>query len=145
VPCHKRKIEATAGTEVNDNDDEPIGLRQALQRLGMLVKGRDIAVVEEFAPDGMLIGSEPGEIARGHHELTAFFTALFAKPVSVIWDWETLDLHASGANAWVFAEGAAVLDNSTGSRRLPYRLSGVLEAVGPGWKWRLFHGSEPRV
>ena len=64
---------------MNDNDDEPAGLRQALQRLGMLVKGRDMTVVGEFTPDGMLMGSEPGEIARGRTELTAFFEKLVCR------------------------------------------------------------------
>ena len=130
---------------MNDNDDEPVGLRQALGRFGILLKNRDRAVVDDFAPDGMLVGSEPGEIARGHAELVPFFERLLAGPNSIIWEWDTLDIHAVGGLGWIFAEGVVVLDGPAGVRRLPYRLSAVLEASGSGWKWRLFHGSEPKV
>jgi ketosteroid isomerase-like protein len=130
---------------VEPGGGDSASLRAAVGRFGALVGSRDISIVDEFAPDGMLVGSEPGEIVRGHAELRPFFERLLALPARITWEWETMDVHEVAPIGWVFAEGVVVLAESGSARRLPYRLSAVLECIGGGWKWRLFHGSEPKV
>jgi ketosteroid isomerase-like protein len=100
-------------------------------------------VLSMFAPDAdaTLIGSSVGEIARGPIELRAFLEQVFASPQTISWEWDDVSVSASGEVAWLWLEGALVLD---GRSDRPYRISGVLERRQGRWLWTLFHGSEPR-
>src|SRR5215212_3374899 len=97
-------------------------------------------VLSLFAPDAdaTLIGSSIGEIARGPMELRAFLERLFDQPQSVSWEWDDVSISASGDVAWLWLEGALVLD---GRSDRAYRISGVLERRSGRWLWTLFHGS----
>jgi ketosteroid isomerase-like protein len=99
-------------------------------------------VLALFAPDAdaTLIGSSLGEIARGPIELRAFLERLFDSARSVSWEWDDVSISASGDVAWLWLEGALVLD---GRSDRAYRISGVLERRQGRWLWSLFHGSEP--
>jgi ketosteroid isomerase-like protein len=99
-------------------------------------------VLSMFAPDAdaTLIGSSVGEIARGPIELRAFLEQVFASPQTISWEWDDVSVSASGEVAWLWLEGALVLD---GRSDRPYRISGVLERRHGRWLWTLFHGSEP--
>lgn len=128
---------------MNDNQEDPAGLRAALTDLGAMLRTKNTAIVDAFAVNGVLVGSDAGEIARGADEIRDFFATFFAQPMRASWEWDRVDMQQDGQIAWLFAEGSVVITADTGERRLPYRLSAVLEAAGDGWKWRLFHGSEP--
>jgi ketosteroid isomerase-like protein len=95
-----------------------------------------------FAPDAdaTVIGSSLGEIARGPTELRAFLEQIFASPQAVSWEWDDVSISAAGDVAWLWLEGALVLD---GRSDRAYRISGVLERRSGRWLWTLFHGSEP--
>lgn len=121
------------------------GIEDALWRLGRLMYERSPAIADEFVADAMLIGSEPGEIARGREAIRALFAGIHAKPYRVTWQWDSVDANVDGAIGWFFAEGSCVIEDAGNQRRLPYRLVGVLEQIDGRWHWRLFHGSEPRV
>lgn len=99
-------------------------------------------VLALFAPDAdaTLIGSSLGEIARGPLELRAFLERLFAGPQGVSWEWDVVSISSAGDVAWLWLEGALVLD---GRSARAYRISGVLERRQGRWLWSLFHGSEP--
>jgi ketosteroid isomerase-like protein len=99
-------------------------------------------VLSLFAPDAdaTLIGSSTGEIARGPLELRPFLERLFASPRTIGWEWDDVSVSCSGDVAWLWLEGALVLD---GRSERPYRISGVLERRQGRWLWTLFHGSEP--
>jgi ketosteroid isomerase-like protein len=99
-------------------------------------------VLSLFAPDAdaTLIGSSLGEIARGPLELRRFLERLFDGPQAVAWEWDDVSVSASGDVAWLWLEGALVLD---GRSDRAYRISGVLERRQGRWLWSLFHGSEP--
>jgi ketosteroid isomerase-like protein len=99
-------------------------------------------VLSLFAPDAdaTLIGSSTGEIARGPLELRPFLERLFASPQAIGWEWDDVSVSCSGDVAWLWLEGALVLD---GRSERPYRISGVLERRQGRWLWTLFHGSEP--
>jgi ketosteroid isomerase-like protein len=100
-------------------------------------------VLALMAPDAdaTLIGSSLGEIARGPQELRGFLEELFANPGTISWEWDDVSVSCAGEVAWLWLEGALVLD---GVSARAYRISGVLERRAGRWLWALFHGSEPR-
>src|SRR3954453_913502 len=95
-----------------------------------------------FAPDAdaTLIGSSLGEIARGPIQMRTFLKKLFSSPQTVSWEWDDVSISSAGDVAWLWLEGALVLD---GRSDRAYRISGVLERRQGRWIWMLFHGSEP--
>jgi ketosteroid isomerase-like protein len=99
-------------------------------------------VLSMFAPDAdaTLIGSSLGEIARGPIGMRAFLETLFAQPQTVGWEWDDVSISCAGDVAWLWLEGALVID---GRSNRAYRISGVLERRSGRWLWTLFHGSEP--
>jgi ketosteroid isomerase-like protein len=99
-------------------------------------------VLALLAPDAdaTLIGSAAGEIARGPIELRRFLERLFDRPQAIAWEWDDVSVSARGDVAWLWLEGALVLD---GRADRAYRISGVLEQRSGRWLWSLFHGSEP--
>jgi ketosteroid isomerase-like protein len=100
-------------------------------------------VLSLFAPDAdaTLMGSSPGEIARGPLEVRTFLKRIFSSPQRVSWEWDDVSISCAGEVAWLWLEGALVLD---GRSDRAYRISGVLERRQGRWLWSLFHGSEPR-
>jgi ketosteroid isomerase-like protein len=100
-------------------------------------------VLSLFAPDAdaTLMGSSAGEIARGPLELRTFLKRIFSSPQRVSWEWDDVSISCAGEVAWLWLEGALVLD---GRSDRAYRISGVLEQRQGRWLWSLFHGSEPR-
>jgi uncharacterized protein (TIGR02246 family) len=99
-------------------------------------------VLNLFAPDAdaTLIGSSRGEIARGPLEMRRFLQELFARPQAVSWEWDDISIASAGDVAWLWLEGALMLD---GRSERSYRITGVLERRQGRWLWMLFHGSEP--
>jgi hypothetical protein len=122
-------------------------IQSALDRLNALVGSKDMGIVNAFDDDAdvLLAGSEADEVMRGKPALTAFFEAMFARPVTIGWDWTRIDGSSQGNVFWLFAEGHAVLDHDGTVTRIPYRLSGVLVRRDGNLHWRLFHGAEPRA
>lgn len=119
-------------------------VEDALWRLGRLMYERSPAMADEFVADGLLVGSEPGEIARGREAIRALLAGFHELPARYTWQWDSVDIVVEGDLAWLFAEGLSVRELD-GTQTRPYRLSGVLQAAGGMWRWRQFHGSEPRV
>jgi ketosteroid isomerase-like protein len=101
--------------------------------------------VDEFADDAdtLLVGSLPGDRARGRAELAEHFRSYFERPETFGFVWREVDVAVRGAVAWLHAEGEVVLHGPNGDTRQPYRLTGVLEQHHGKWLWRLFHGSQP--
>ena len=95
-----------------------------------------------FVPDtdAILIGSSLGEIVRGPLEMRTFLKRLFSSPQTVSWEWDDVSISSAGDVAWLWLEGALVLD---GRSDRAYRISGVMERRQGRWLWTLFHGSEP--
>jgi ketosteroid isomerase-like protein len=118
---------------------------EALDRLNSLVGRRDHAILDEFddRADVLLVGSEVGEIAEGPEALAAFFRHIFELPVRIGWSWQNVRVSSADNVAWLFAEGHVVITSESGQKKMPYRLTGVLERRAEKWKWRHFHGSEP--
>lgn len=121
------------------------GVRLALIRLNGLLSRRDLSIVDEFiaADDTLLVGPKPDERARGAAQIEAYFEALFAKPEALCFSWREVDVSVVGEVAWIHAEGDLIRKTDSGEVRRPYRLAGVLEPRGGGWKWRMFQGSRP--
>ena len=121
------------------------GVRLALIRLNGLLSRRDLSIVDEFvdSDDALMIGSEPGERARGPAQIEAYFEELFAKPEALSFAWREVDVSVHGDIAWIHADGDVVRRTDSSEVRHPYRLAGVLEPRYGDWKWRLFQGSQP--
>jgi hypothetical protein len=120
-------------------------VHEAIQRIGRLMYDRSPAFADEFAPDGMLVGSEPGEIALGREAIRQMIGTFHALPARYSWTWSSIEASVEGRSAWLFAEGFAVKELDGDQTRRPYRLSGVLSLENGKWCWRLFHGSEPKI
>ena len=120
-------------------------IEDALWRLARMMYERDPAMADEFVTDALLVGSEPGEIARGREAIRALLEPIHARPERVTWQWDSIDIAAQGEVGWLFAEGNFVMEAVAGAVRLPYRLAAVLQLLDGVWRWRLFHGSEPKV
>ena len=119
------------------------GIEDALRRLGRRLFDRDSRIVEEFAEDAVLIGSEAGERADGRVAIGTLITGLFGRPARLTWDWQRVDVVVDGEVGWVVAEGHVVVSTESEKTLLPYRMTGVLHFQNGHWRWRLFHGSEP--
>jgi hypothetical protein len=120
-------------------------VRQALERFNELVATKNLQVLGEFTPgdEVLLIGSEAGEVASGRHAPEAFFKRVFAREAAFSWEWDRIDVSHAGNLAWFFPEGKVLLSSAKVQRRMPYRITGVLERHGERWLWRQYHGSEP--
>lgn len=114
-----------------------------LDRFVSRCRERSVEIAEDFADNALLLGSEAGEVARGRDEVRTHFAAVFAQPFVIDFAFDAVEVNASGDIGWLYAEGAAHLLQAGGTRRLPYRLTGVLVRTDFGWRWTLFHGSEP--
>ena len=120
-------------------------IEAALWRLARMMYERDPTIADEFVADALLVGSEPGEIARGREAIRALIAPIQARPGRVTWQWDSVDTTVEGDIGWLFAEGNVVMEAAADPVRLPYRLAGVLQRLDGVWRWRLFHGSEPKV
>jgi hypothetical protein len=118
---------------------------EALDRLNSLMGRRDLAILNEFdsRANVLVVGSEVGEIAEGPEALGALFRHIFALPVHIGWSWQNVRVSSANDVAWLFAEGHVVITGGADQKKMPYRLTGVLERRDKTWKWRHFHGSEP--
>ena len=126
--------------------DTSVDVVRALQRLNAMVSRRDMAVLDEFAreADVLLLRSGSDELSVGRDQIETVFKTLFAQPIALSWDWKDTRVSSSGDVAWIHAAGEAIAKAPDGEQRLPYRMTGVLQRGESGWKWRQFHGSEPR-
>ena len=57
--------------------------------------------------------------------------------------WTSISAEPLGEAVWLFASGEVALLDVPEHPAARYRMTGILERVGDGWRWRLFHGSEP--
>jgi ketosteroid isomerase-like protein len=119
-------------------------VKEFVERFSDLVSHKDLAIVDEFSPNAILVGSEPGEIARGRIEIESFFKAFFAQPVRVRWRWHTMNVEAARDVVWFFVEGIAFAQGRGIKQQVPYRVAGVLRRRNQRWLWQQFHGAEPR-
>ena len=107
---------------MESNEDIKSQIRLTLEHFNDLVSSRDLRVLSEFAPDDdvLLIGSEAGEVAKGKHELEAFFRRIYAREASYSWEWERIDASHAGDLVWFFAEGRAILTTVNEKREALY-------------------------
>lgn len=120
---------------------------ETLARFSRLVWARDPAVMETFADDAdiLLVASDAGVTGRGPSEVFSLLSGVFALPERIRWEWRDRIVTRQAEIAWFFAEGEMILEGEEGQTRLPYRASGVLQLDDGQWRFRMFHGSEPRL
>jgi uncharacterized protein (TIGR02246 family) len=115
----------------------------ALDELNRVFRDRDPAIGEMFHKNAILVGSERSDLSRGREAIAAHLGSIYQRPYLLQFEWKTVDVARSGDAAWFFADGDLVLIAPDGETRRPYNLTGVLVESKRGWRWRLFHGSEP--
>jgi hypothetical protein len=110
-------------------------IREVLKRFNNLILYKNIEVLAEFAPDDdtILIGSEPGEIARGYQALEAFFTRIFVGEETFSWEWDRIEVSYTDNLAWFLVDGRVVLTTVKEQRKSPYRNTGVSQRQGERW------------
>ncbi len=92
----------------------------------------------------ILVGSDKGEFCKGKNQIRTWLTAIFAH-ANFSWEMNRIDIDSDGKKAWVFVEGAMIVQWDNGHIvKTPYRFTGVLVKSSKAWKWRLFNGSIPR-
>jgi hypothetical protein len=126
---------------------------QLVDQLGAAFLSGDVDVVLAlFAEPGEVIyaGSEPGEVAVGKPALKALLDELFARDERYCWRATSVAAVEDGGRLYVVADSELsvhpVGDGDAlgpATEVVPYRVSGVLERQGSGWRWRLCQGSEP--
>ena len=123
--------------------DRAATLVAAIERLGAQRFRKDIGLVEAFAPDAVVAGSEAAELHFGAAEVRQHFETNMGKPHTVRWVWDRLDTRIEGDTGWFFAHGNAMGRARRRGDSYPFRMSGVLSWSDGRWNWRLLHGSEP--
>lgn len=116
----------------------------ALDQFNDAMRTRDPAIAGLFVDSALVVGSDPGEIAQGAAAIGALLRGIHAKDYVVRWQLYLVEAGGDAPRIWFFGEGHVALERPTGSTDLPYRVSGVLVATPGGWRWELFHGSEPK-
>ncbi|GAA3347196.1 hypothetical protein GCM10020358_61040 [Amorphoplanes nipponensis] len=108
--------------------------RDAAAALACFVTGDDIAYV----------GSEHAESATGREAVAALFADVFGRDEAYSWEVTTAAVREYGDCAYVIAEADAYAHPDAGGVvPFAYRISGLLEPTGTGWRWRYCHGCEP--
>ena len=115
----------------------------ALATFNIALKHRDPAVAESFHKNAILIGSEQSDLSRGREAIAAHLAKIFTRAFTIQFDWKSVEATRAGETTWFFAAGELVISSAAGEERRPYNLTGVLVETKRGWRWRLFHGSEP--
>jgi len=92
----------------------------------------------------MLIGSDKGEINKGKDQAKEWLTQIFGF-ASFSWEMDSINIDSNDKTAWVFVEGTMIVEfKQGGTKRTPYRFTGILVKKKGEWKWRLFNGSIPK-
>ena len=133
-------------TTVSDEATALEAVNGVLERLVSLLRSRDLAgILQLFAEDAILFGSEAQEIACGTSQLEMFFESILSQPMTILWTWELLFARKSGNTIWFVGPATLrVLGDARGEQTYPYRLSGVLtRQPHEEWVFAMFNGSEP--
>jgi len=124
-----------------------IEITQALQTWNSAAKSANVDRCLALFDDSeniMLIGSDKGEINIGKTQSKEWLTQIFGF-ASFSWEMDSINIDSNGKTAWVFVEGTMVVEfKQGGTKRTPYRFTGILVKKKSEWKWRLFNGSIPR-
>ncbi len=138
---------------VNDIKAQPAAekvkaeIREVLNIWNETAKKADVDRCLSLFDDGddvILAGSDIGEICRGKAQIRKWLSAIFAH-ANFSWDMKTIDIDYNGKTAWVFVEGAMIVQWDNGQTvKTPYRFTGIIVRKNKVWKWRLFNGSIPR-
>ena len=116
---------------------------EALDGLNRALRLKDADFADTFHREATLIGSEASDLQRGREAIRGHLAAIYARPYVVQFDWKSVEIERTGDVVWFFADGELIVKSSEGERRAHYNLTGIIVEGKNGWRWRLFHGSEP--
>ena len=146
ISIHSGGKEGTSqvGTSHRDSQD----VRKTLEALNAATLHRDVAATMALFDDSddiMLVGSDVGEVFKGRQVLSSHLKEIYALPFVLSFDMPSVTVHVEGQTAWIFGEGAEVINEGEGKiTRTPYRFTICLVKRGENWKWQVFSGSVPR-
>jgi uncharacterized protein (TIGR02246 family) len=131
------------------NTDDTEAIRQTLINWNAAVKAKDIDKAMQIFDDNArvtIIGSEPYEIYIGRDTVKSFIIDFLSLNATVQWGMENVEIDQHENTAWAFMNGTVTITGDAGNvSALPYRFLVVMVKRETGWKWRIFHGSEPKV
>ena len=94
--------------------------------------------------DIMVVGSADGEISKGKDQIKGWLTQLFGF-ADFSWEMNRIEIDCNGKTAWVFVEGSMIVNfHKGGTKKTPYRFTGIMVMKNGVLKWRLFDGSVPQ-
>lgn len=120
-------------------------VKAELDRFNSALRNRDATLARSFHRTAIFLGSEPGELALGNEAIARLFEAIMRSSSTVQFEWARIEARRAGRTTWFLADGEVCIAAPHGETRRPYSLTGVLELGRAGWRWRLFHGSEPWI
>ena len=124
-----------------------IEITEALKTWNAAAKSANVDICLALFDDSeniMLIGSDKGEINKGKTQAKEWLTQIFGF-ANFSWEMDSINIDSNGKSAWVFVEGTMIVEfKQGGTKRTPYRFTGILVKKKDEWKWRLFNGSIPR-
>ncbi|MEO6634169.1 MAG: SgcJ/EcaC family oxidoreductase [Devosia sp.] len=127
------------------DERDQAAVREAIALMVRKRFDKDPSIADDFEADAVLIGSDSDEVAFGIERIRAYYRYVMKRPYAVQLTWDRLEISTEGDLAWFQAEGAADAMGRGQTKRTRYRLSGLLARRDGVWRWRLFHGSEPRL
>ena len=100
-------------------------------------------VLATLNPDAILIGTSPGEIWKGHSEISDAYRHFFSdfdrgkQSFDVLWS----DSGVSGDMAWFLSENKVTMNHAGKKSEFGLNLSVTLEKAGDAWLIRTMHFS----
>ena len=102
------------------------------------------AVMRLFAPDPeVAVVTSERSLLRGPDELQAFLRSYVQGHTTYSWTWDSVEVSAADAVAWLLAEGTETAATQAGDHEHPYRMTLVCEKRDEHWLLLQVHGSSP--
>ena len=103
------------------------------------------AVMSIFGPDpDVVVVTSEEWLLRGPAQLKRFLDRYADGATTYTWKWDRHDVHATGAVAWLLAEGTETALTDGRVKKHPYRMTMVLVRHENRWVLMQVHGSAPQ-
>ena len=146
VSCDSKNITLSVNNEASFVNAEA-AIKKSIQDWADACKNKDYNKATNLfdsTSDVMLIGSDSSEVLVGREQIAAFLKTMLSQPFTLSWEIKKIDVFHHQQTAWAYADGALLVTEKANTTRLPYRFVVVLAERNKEWKWKLYHGSEPK-
>lgn len=146
LSCNTQTQIASPGEDSFTNSEKAI--KNSMQAWADAFKYKEyekaLNLFDTSSHDIMLIGSDSSEILTGKEQIGPFLQTFFNQPFGVSWEYKSIDINHHQNTAWAFVNANLVISEGEKVTHLPYRFVVVLVVINNEWKWKLYHGSEPK-